>query len=50
MEIGDEVTEDGVDFIEENFDYVSETDKEELLEMYKNEYGNYYGCEVEQAN
>lgn len=47
MECEDNITEDGTEYIEENFDFVGESDKKELLEMYKNEYGNYYGCEVE---
>ena len=50
MECEDDVTEDGTEHIEENFGFVSEEDKEELLSIYKNEYGNYYGCEVEQTN
>ena len=47
MELEDGITEDGTSYIEDNFDYLDITDKEELLEMYKNEYGNYYGLEVE---
>jgi hypothetical protein len=47
MECEDNITEDGTEYIEDNFDYVDESDKKDLLLMYKNEYGNYYGCEVE---
>lgn len=50
LENEDNLTEDGTLFVEENYPYVDESDKEELLLMYKNEYGNYYGLQVEQEN
>jgi len=46
----DDVEKDGINWFYENYSFVSDEDKEELLSMYKNEYGNYYGCEVEQTN